>query len=378
MEPSHLDPLFSPARLGRHILRNRVVMAPMTRGRAGVGRVPSPLAVTYYAQRASAGLLITEGAHVALEGVGYPGTPGIHTEEQAAAWRAVTRAVHAAGGRMYIQLWHVGRVSHTSMQPSGGPPVAPSAIALDGRIYTETGLRPITAPRALDRAEIQAVVGQFARSARLAHDAGFDGVDIHAANGYLIDQFLRDGSNRRTDEYGGSIPNRARFLLEIFEAVSAIWGSQQVGVRLSPVHPYNGMHDSNPLPLFCHVAESLGKLGAGYLHVVEPGPGHPDATPEGHQLIRALRAVFPGRLIVDGGHDRVSAEAALAELGADFVALATPFIANPDLIERLARRLPLAVPDRALYYEGGERGYIDYPSYGRDGQTYTWPSAGRG
>lgn len=357
------SPIFSPISLGRLGLANRIVMAPMTRSRAGPQRVPSRLAATYYAQRATAGLIITEGAHVSPEGVGFPGTPGMHTNEQADGWGSVTREVHAAGGRIYLQLWHVGRVSHVSMQPGGAPPVAPSAVALDRSIYTETGLQPASAPRALERAEIRVVVEQFGRAARLAHDAGFDGVDIHAANGYLIDQFLRDGTNRRADEYGGSIDNRARFLLDIFEAASAVWGPAQVGVRISPLHPHNGMHDSDPQALFRYVAHSLAELGAGYLHVVEPGAGHPSSTAAGLHMIRALRQAFPNRLMLDGGLDRSSAERAISASKADLVALATPFIANPDLVERLAKGLKLALADPRVYYEGGAAGYIDYPSF---------------
>jgi N-ethylmaleimide reductase len=363
MASGGMGSLFAPTRLGPYTLRNRIVMAPMTRSRAGPERMPSPLAATYYAQRASAGLIITEAAHVAHDGVGYPNTPGIYTEAQAAAWRGVTRAVHEASGRIYVQLWHVGRAGHPSMQPAGELPVAPSPVGWRGRQDAVTGERRIIVPRALERVEIEHVVEQFAGSAELALQAGFDGVDIHAANGYLIDQFLRDATNQRTDQYGGTIPNRARFLLEVFAAVSRVWGPERVGVRVSPLNPHNGMHDSEPESMFAYVAEALGKLGAGYLHVVEPGPGHPKATPEGMHLVRALREAFPGRLVVDGGCDRASAEAARAGFDADLVALATPFIANPDLVERLASGFPLATPDPTAYYRGGERGYVDYPAF---------------
>jgi N-ethylmaleimide reductase len=355
--------LFSPLRLGGVVLPNRIVMAPMTRSRASAEGVPGPLAATYYAQRASAGLIITEAAHVTPEGVGYPNTPGIHTDRQVAGWRNVTRAVHREGGRIFLQLWHVGRVSHPCMQPSSLAPVAPSAVAAEGQLFTAEGMQQFLTPRALEIGEIPRVVEQFARAARMARDAGFDGVDIHAANGYLIDQFLRDGSNHRTDGYGGSIANRARFLVQVTEAVIRVWGADCVGVRLSPLSPYNSMRDSNPMRTFTYVADALRHLGVGYLHVAEPGPGHPMATPAGCRLLAALRAAFPGCFVVDGGRDRGSAEAAVTAADADLVALATPFISNPDLVERLARGIPLTVADPKTFYEGGERGYTDYPTH---------------
>lgn len=354
--------LFTPTRIGRYTVPNRIVMAPMTRSRADASGVPSPIAATYYAQRSSAGLIISEAAHVAPEGVGYPGTPGIHSEAQAAGWRRVTQAVHAKGGRIFLQLWHVGRVSHPCMQPGEARPVAPSALPALGQIYTAAGMQTLVTPRALETAEVPRVVNQFAHAARMAREAGFDGVDIHAANGYLIDQFLRDGSNHRSDRYGGSIPNRARFLLEVTEAIVAEWGSDSVGVRLSPLNPYNSMGDSTPHETFPYVAEALSRLGLGYLHVAEHGPDHPLATPADCHMLRALRSVFLGSLVVDGGRDRVSAEGALTAASADFVALATPFISNPDLVQRMARGLPLTLADPATFYGGGARGYTDYPA----------------
>ena len=355
--------LFSPVPLGRLVLPNRIVMAPMTRSRADLDCVPTSPVATYYAQRATAGLIITEAAHVAPEGVGYPGTPGIHTDQQVAGWREVTRAVHAKGGRIFVQFWHVGRVSHPCMQPEEKLPIAPSAIAAEGQLFTCRGRLPFVTPRALETEEIPGVVAQFERAARLARQAGFDGVDLHAGNGYLIDQFLRDGANQRADRYGGSIGNRARFLMEVTEAVAGVWGMDAVGVRLSPMNPYNSMRDSAPAEMFSHVATALNRLGIAYLHVAEPGPGHPQATAAGLQLVRALRAAFEGCLLVDGGCDRVSAEHALTTIGADLVALATPFIANPDLVERLSSNLPLAPADPATFYAGGTRGLTDYPSY---------------
>ena len=355
--------MFSPLQLGSLLLPNRIVMAPMTRSRADANGVPGPFVSTYYGQRASAGLIITEAAHVAPEGVGYPDTPGIHTDEQVAGWREVTASVHARDGTIFAQLWHVGRVSHPCMQPGERQPVAPSAIAPGGQLFTRRGRLPFVTPRALETEEIPGVVAQFEYAARRAREAGFDGVDIHAANGYLIDQFLRDGTNHRSDHYGGSIANRARFLLEVTEAVVAVWGREAVGVRLSPMNPYNSMVDSAPEELFCHVAGELHRLGIAYLHVAEPGSGHPNATPAELQLVRTLRAAFEGCLLVDGGRDKTSAERAMTAVGADLVALATPFIANPDLVDRLRLDLPLAPADPATFYTGGSRGFTDYPCY---------------
>ncbi len=366
-----LGSLFTPVRLGALVVPNRLVMAPMTRSRAGAGGVPTPLTATYYAQRASAGLIVTEAAHVSRDGIGYPGTPGIHTDDQVAGWSAVTNAVHGAGGRIFLQIWHVGRVSHPSIQPNGRLPVAPSAIAPEGQLYTVQGRQPFVAPRALEPSEIARVIADFARSAQLAREAGFDGVDLHAANGYLIDQFLRDGSNHRTDRYGGSVANRARFLLEVTEAVAKVWGADRIGVRLSPLNSYNSMADSDPMATFRHVAAELGRMEVAYLHVIEPGPGHPMATPAGCALLEALRVEFSGRFIVDGGRDRHSAESALAGCRADLVALATPFISNPDLVERLAQGLPLTYADPSTFYAGGARGYVDYPVYTQRAQSRT-------
>ena len=363
MESNGRSPLFSPVLAAGHWLPNRIVMAPMTRSRATAEGVPAPLAAQYYAQRASAGLIITEAAYVTSEGIGYPGTPGIHTAAQVAGWRAVTDAVHAGGGRIFLQLWHVGRVSHPCVQPHGGLPVAPSALAPQGQLFTAFGMQDFVVPRALEAAEVGALVEKFAQAARMAKKAGFDGIDIHAANGYLIDQFLRDGSNRRSDRYGGSPRNRSRFLLEVVDAVATVFVRERIGVRVSPLNPYNSMHDSDPLATFVHVAKALDELGVGYLHVAEPGPGHPVATEEGCALIRRLRREFSRCFIVDGGRDRASAEAALTSAGAELVALATPFIANPDLVERLSRGWPLAVPDAGTFYGGGSRGYTDYLTY---------------
>lgn len=361
--PSQAEILFSPTRLGDYVLANRVIMAPMTRGRVGPGHLPHPLAADYYAQRASAGLIITEAAHVEPRGVGYTPTPGVHTPGQVEAWRAVTKAVHAKGGRLYLQLWHAGRLSHPLLQPLGALPIAPSVMAAEDELVAVNGRHRYVTPQALSQAEIPPLIEQFARSAQGALEAGFDGVDVHAANGYLIDQFLRSGSNLRDDGYGGSVAKRARFLLEIAEAVIGIWGAQRIGVRLSPLNPNHGMRDSDPLATAAFVASALGRLNIGYLHIVDHGPGHPRASPSGAELMRTVRSCFTGCLVVDGGRDRASAEAALLSVGADLVALATPFIANPDLVERFARGFPLASPDPSTFYGGHARGYIDYPPY---------------
>lgn len=354
--------LLSPVQVGPYTLRNRAVMAPMTRNRAGEGNTATELTATYYVQRASAGLIVTEASQVSPQGVGYPNTPGIHTDEQVAAWRRVTDAVHAAGGRIFLQLWHVGRVSHPSMQPGGALPVAPSAIAPEGSIFTYGGMQPFVTPRALETGEIAGVVRDYAEGARRAYEAGFDGVEIHAANGYLIDQFLRSGSNRRTDAYGGSVENRARFLLEVTEAVAGVWGGDRVGVRLSPLSPFNDMSDADPAETFGYAAAALNAFGLAYLHVVEPvGPGLP--LPGGEERITgALRRAFRGNLVLNGGFDAAAAEAALAAGEGDLVAFGVPFLANPDLLERFAAGAPLNEPDRASFYGGTEQGYTDYPT----------------
>lgn len=360
MATTHRRGLLSPVRVGPYGLRNRVVMAPMTRNRASSGNVPTPLNAQYYAQRASAGLIITEATQVCAQGVGYPDTPGIHTEEQVAGWRLVTDAVHQRGGRILLQLWHVGRISHPFYQPGGAVPVAPSPVRPKGEIYTPDGMKPFVTPRALEASEIPGIVRQFAGGARRALDAGFDGVEIHAANGYLIDQFLRDGTNRRTDRYGGSIENRTRFLLEVTEAVCAVWGADRVGVRLSPVNPFNDMADSDPARAFAYAARRLNEFGLAYLHVVEQvslEAPEPRVTP-------VLRAAFRGPVIANGGYDRDLAEAALARGTADLVSFAKLFLANPDLPERFAEGASLNVPDAKTFYGGDERGYTDYPTRG--------------
>ncbi|MFZ5480729.1 MAG: alkene reductase [Myxococcota bacterium] len=350
------QPLLAPYTLGDLPLPNRMVMAPMTRSRAGAGRVPTAITATYYAQRASAGLIVTEGTQVSEQGIGYVRTPGIHTEAQIAGWRDVTDAVHAAGGRIFAQLWHVGRASHSSFQPGGDAPVAPSPIRIEGQTWTERGQEPFSEPRALGIAEIPGVVAQFAHAARAARDAGFDGVELHGANGYLIDQFLRDGANHRTDAYGGPVANRARFLLELVEAVTGVWPNERVGVRLSPTGTFNGMSDSDPRALFAHVGRALdGKVV--YVHLVEPAKDEP-------VFARIFREAFGGALILNGGYDRDAGNRALADRAGDLVAYGVPFLANPDLVRRFADGLGLNRPDPARFYTPGPEGYIDYPQAG--------------
>jgi N-ethylmaleimide reductase len=347
--------------LGPYTLRNRMVMAPMTRSRAVGDAVPNPLAVTYYEQRASAGLIVTEGSQVSPQGAGYPRTPGIYSDEQVEGWRRVTEAVHARGGRIFLQLWHVGRLSLPVFQPDGALPVAPSAVAAEGQARTATGeMVPYGTPRALELDEIPGVVEQYAHGARQALAAGFDGVEIHGANGYLIDQFLRDGTNRRTDVYGGPIESRVRFLLEVTEAVVKVWGADRVGVRLSPLQPSGGIKDSDPMTTFGHAAEALSRFGLAYLHVLAMGSADP-AT-EGHAIARRMRERFGGTFIINGGYGRETAESALESGLADLVAFGVPFLANPDLPERFAEGAPLNEPERNTFYAGEERGYVDYPT----------------
>ena len=353
--------LLTPAPLGPYSLPNRMVMAPMTRSRAGEGRVPTEMAATYYRQRASAGLIVTEATQVSPQGVGYPDTPGIHTDEQVEGWKRVTAAVHEQGGRIFLQLWHVGRISHPSLQPEGALPVAPSVIAPEGMAKTYQGAQPFVTPRALELDEVPGVVRQFAEGARRALDAGFDGVEIHGANGYLIDQFLRDGTNHRTDAYGGSIEKRARFLLEVAEAVAKVWGADRVGVRLSPLSPFNSMSDSDPEAIFGYVAGELGKLGIAYLHAATlVGAENPESRE--HRMAALLRERLGGPLMVNGGVTRETGDAVVASNLAALVAFGTLFLANPDLPERFAEGAPLNAPDRATFYGGDHRGYIDYPT----------------
>ena len=351
--------LFTPIKLGRLQLRNRIIMAPLTRNRAGEGNVPQDMNVTYYEQRASAGLIITEATPISEMGHGYPATPGIHTAEQIEGWKKVVQAVHAKGGKIVLQLWHVGRISHPSLLPDNALPVAPSAIKPAGQAFTYEGLQDFVTPRALATEELPGIVAEYIQATKNALEAGFDGVEIHAANGYLLDQFLRDGTNNRTDSYGGHVINRARLLLEVVQNVVAIAGNDRVGVRISPLNPFNDITDSDPQATFNHVARVLSPFKLAYLHVVEGG-SHGLATPEFDFV--ALRKNFSGPYMANLGYDKASANAAIASGKADCVAFGAPYVANPDLVERFAKDAPLNVPDQNSFYGGDEKGYIDYPA----------------
>src|SRR6202161_2780048 len=358
LTPVHV---LTPLHIGPYDLPNRLIMSPMTRNRADVGNVPTAINAVYYAQRASAGLIITEATQVCPQGVGYPHTPGIHSAAQLVGEKQVSQAVHANGGRIFLQLWHVGRISHPSMQPAGALPVAPSAIAPAGHAWTTNGMEAVVTPRALETDEIPGIVEDFRRGARYAREAGFDGVELHGANGYLIDQFLRDGTNRRTDRYGGSASNRARFLIEVMQALIGEWGGERVGVRLSPTNPYNDIADSNPAATFSTAARELNRLGIAYLHIVEPGPGDPVAAGEMPD-IHFFRKIWRGPLIANKVYDLERANAVLRDGDADLVSFAALYLANPDLDQRFRRGGPFNPPDRKTFYGGAAKGYTDYPA----------------
>jgi N-ethylmaleimide reductase len=355
--------VFLPYQLGPLQLPNRMVMAPMTRNRAGPGDVPGAISITYYRQRAGAGLIVTEGTQVSPQGQGYARTPGIYSAEQVAGWKLVTDAVHAAGGRIFLQLWHVGRISHPSVQPNSGIPVAPSALKPAGQIMTAAGMQDFVTPRALTTSEVAGVVEEFRRGAANAKRAGFDGIELHGANGYLVDQFLKDKTNQRTDRYGGSALNRARFLIEVTEAIAGEWGGERAGVRLAPTNPFNDIADSNPAATFGVAVNELNRLGLGYLHIVEPLPTDPIAAGEKPD-IKFFRRIWRGTLIGNKGYDFVRANSALRDGIVDLVSFATLFLANPDLPERFRRCASLNAPDRPTFYASGEKGYVDYPVLG--------------
>jgi N-ethylmaleimide reductase len=355
------DKLLSPYRLGPLELPNRVVLAPLTRNRAALGNVPTSLMARYYAQRASAGLLISEATQVSPDGQGYEATPGIHSPEQIEGWQDVTKAVHARGGRIFLQLWHVGRVSHISLQPAGRAPVAPSAIRAKTKTFIGGTFADVSEPRALRRDEIPGIVDLFRQGTINALDAGFDGVEVHGVNGYLLDQFLRDGANKRDDDYGGSIENRARLLLEVLGAVIDEAGADRAGIRLSPVTPANDLSDSNPQALFAHLIGEIDRLAPVYIHVVEGATG--GARDFGAPFdYTALRKGFRGTYVANNGYTPETARAAVESGAADLVAFGKPFLANPDLVERLRLNAPLNEPDKATFYGGGAKGYTDYPT----------------
>ncbi len=351
--------LFTRYKLGGLELSNRMVMAPMTRCRAIEGNIPNPMAVIYYAQRAAAGLIITEGSQVSPQGVGYVRTPGIYSPAQVASWKKVTSAIHSAGGKIFLQLWHVGRVSHPNFL-GGKLPVAPSALPLEGEVHTPQGKSKFVIPRALEADEIPGIIEQFRNGAENAKAAGFDGVEIHGANGYLLDQFLRDGSNKRTDKYGGSLQNRARLPLEITEAVAGVWGADRVGYRISPHFSNYSMSDTNPRQTFSYLAEELNNLKIGYLHLIEPIGGRMGSTAKDARLAPVIRDIFKGALILNGGYDSRSGNEAIEKGEADLISFGVLFLANPDLPLRFMKNAPLNSADVATFYAGEERGYIDY------------------
>lgn len=355
--------LFESESFNGYKLKNRIVMAPMTRNRADEMGVPSDMMATYYAQRASAGLIIAEATQVSDQANGYMFTPGIYTKAQAEGWRKVTEAVHDNGGVIFSQLWHTGRMSHHLLQPGGQQPIAPSPLRADAMVFTPNGFEAATEPREIKTEEIPQIIEQFVHAARLAIEAGFDGVEVHAANGYLIEQFLKDGANQRNDAYGGSLQNRLRFLVETVEAVVDALGSDRVGVRISPRGTFNDMYDSDPESLALAVADALNRFPLAYLHLMDPFPGHPNfkIQEETSRLLQLVRDRYQGRLIACGGFDKSSAETALSARQADLIAFGMPFIANPDLPERFKENAPLNQADQETLYGGGEKGLTDYP-----------------
>nr|WP_144147341.1 alkene reductase [Paraburkholderia sp. BCC1884] len=357
--------LFSPTTIGKIQVANRIAMAPLTRSRADRNGVHTPLAIEYYRQRATAGLIITEATNISRQGRGYAFTPGIYTEAHVDAWRPVTDAVHEAGGKIVCQLWHVGRMSHVDLQENGAAPVAPSAIQAGELIFLETGKQaPPSMPRALETDEIPGILEDYKNAARCAMEAGFDGVEVHSANCYLLDQFVRDSTNKRTDRYGGSLENRTRFPVEVISAVSEIWGPDRVGVRLSPLTRSAGDTplDSDPQKTYGFYVERLGKLGLAYLHCIE-GQTRGDNAASAFDF-KALHAIFGGKYIANNSYSREMAIEAIASGYAEMVAFGRPFIGNPDLVERLRRNAPLTEPNHATFYGGAAAGYTDYKTLG--------------
>src|SRR5271168_3914247 len=354
--------LFESVQLGSLVLANRVFMAPMTRIRAHADGVPGELAATYYSQRASAGLIVTEATQISPMGKGYVNTPGIHSPEQVKAWSRVVDAVHKNEGRIFLQLWHVGRISHSSLLPNNTQPVAPSAIRANSRTFIATGSVEVSEPVALTASGIKETLADYRRAAINAKQAGFDGVEIHAANGYLIDQFLRTGTNRRTDDYGGPASNRARFLKQAVERVLEVWDSRHVGVRISPTGGFNDMTDENPLETFSVTVARLNSYGLGYLHVVETAQNSKGSSEEDLAMSAHLRTVWKGLYVVNGGYDGLRGEEALRSGRADAVAYGRAFLANPDLPRRLQLGAALNEPDPTTFYGGDAAGYTSYPA----------------
>ncbi|EUC18822.1 alkene reductase [Paraburkholderia hospita] len=356
-----MSQLFTPVRIGSLSIPNRMVMAPMTRSRADDAGVPDDVVVTYYAQRSSAGLIVTEGVFPSAAGKGYVRTPGIHSDAQVAAWTRVTEAVHARGGRIFMQLMHSGRISHPSLQPDGALPVAPSAIKPAGQTWTGTGMEEFVTPRALRLDEIAGVVDEYRMATRRALEAGFDGVELHAASGYLPEQFLSSGSNQREDEYGGSVANRARFVLEVLETMVEEAGGDRVGIKISPEMNFNDVFDATPQETYTYLVEQLRGRDLAYLHVALFG-----TSVDYHAL---LRPRFKGAYLVGGGLDQAQAENALAEGRADATVFGGAFLANPDLPERFRLGAPLNAPDKNTFYTPGAQGYIDYPALSAAGNV---------
>jgi N-ethylmaleimide reductase len=354
--------LFEPVQLGSLTLPNRIFMAPLTRNRANSDGVHSDVAVTYYSQRASAGLIITEATQISPMGKGYANTPGIHSSQQVHAWRNIVDAVHRENGRIFLQLWHVGRISHSSLLPNNAQPVAPSAVRANSQTHIATGSVPVSQPVALTVSGIKETVADYRAGALNAKEAGFDGVEIHAANGYLIDQFLQSGTNQRTDEYGGSVTNRIRFLSEVAQAVSEVWNPSQIGVRLSPRGTFNDMKDENPESTFMAAVAAMSALGLGYLHVVEASPGDAPPSPEFASLFDRMRRSWPSVYIANGGFNGPSGDEAVRSGRADAIAYGRLFIANPDLPKRLQLRATLNTPEPTSFYGGGAAGYTSYPA----------------
>jgi N-ethylmaleimide reductase len=358
--------LFTPVRIGALSLEHRVVLAPLTRMRAEMpGNVPGAAMAAYYGQRATpGGLLIGEATFVSRQGNGGYGSPGIEDDAQVAGWRPVVDAVHAKGARFVLQLWHVGRASHTELQPGGGQPIAPSAIESGAGALLQGGYSHASPARAILAAEIPGIVAEYRRAGERAKQAGFDGVEVHAANGYLLDQFLQDGSNRRTDDYGGSVENRARLLLEVVDALCGVWGADRVGLRIGPSNSFNDMHDSDPEALFGFVARALRERHIAYVHVIEPRvKGNAEVGDQTPLAAGMIRRIFGGPVIAAGGFDGPGAEAIVAAGDADLVAFGRHFIANSDLPERLRHHQALNAYDRATFYYGGATGYLNYPRY---------------
>ncbi|MDP0491385.1 MAG: alkene reductase [Verrucomicrobiota bacterium JB023] len=360
-----MDKIFEPLQSGPLSYSNRIVMAPMTRARAGEDRVPNEMMMEYYNIRSNAGLIITEATHISEQGIGWSQTPGIHTKEQVEGWKKITDAVHLSGGRIFLQLWHTGRASHSSfngMQPVSSSPVAK---ADDDPVFTDEGKKAPEVPRALSVDEIKKTVDDYRHASECAFQAGFDGVEIHAANGYLIDQFLRDGVNQRDDQYGGSIENRLRFLLEVLEAVKSVWAPQRIGVRFSPTNPFNSMSDSDPRALFTAAAKALNSHDLAYLHLLEARPGvdHQMAADDAPYIAPDIRKVFNGLLMLNAGYSYETGNRAIEEGEADLIAYGVPFLANPDLVQRFATKSPLNEPDQSTFYTHGEQGYLDYPMF---------------